>query len=257
MAGAEPHAGRRFKWFFIGGALSAAAVIVMLVIGGVGLIVLLAGLPQKVDEAGALPAAQIQTDPAAPASASPTRQPARVNLDESARPRRPDTSKRAAAETVADEPVDETPSRASVEPPAVPHSVRAELVATIRRGDNAEIQAYRTLDPTPLNNVYAGEALAMQLGNLRDLAGAGMAAVNQLHDQEFESFSLSRDGRHAEVRLTEIWSTTIYLIATQQCVAQVPRHEVPQTLSLERRGGGWTIYAAKPHGKDPEPGPCR
>ena len=150
-----------------------------------------------------------------------------------------------------------TPTRAPVEPPAVPDSLRAELVATIRRGDDAEIQAYRTLNPTPLNAVYTGEALAKQLGDLQGLAGAGMAAVNQLHDQEFESFSLSRDGRRAEVSLTEIWSTTIYLIATQQCVAQLPRYGVPQTLSLERRGGGWIIYAARHHGKDPEPGPCR
>ena len=256
-AGTEPHAGRRFKWFFIGGALSAAAIIVTLVIGGIGLIVLLAGSRQNVDQAGAARVAETQTGPAPTASAPLTRPPDRVNLDESPRPRRPDTAKQAAAVPVADAPVYETPTRAPFEPPAVSDSVRAELVATVRRGDDAEIQAYRTLDPTPLNEVYAGDALAMQLGNLRDLAGAGLAAVNQLHDQEFESFSLSRDGRHAEVRLTEIWSTTIYLIATQQCVAQVPRHEVPQTLFLERRGGGWIIHAAKPHGKDPEPVPCR
>ncbi len=257
MAGTPPQAGRRFKWFFIGGALGAAAIIVALVIGGVGLIVLMAGLPTNVDRAGALPAAQTQTEPGAPVSAPLARVPDDVKSGKTERRLRPDTAKQAAAVPVADEPVDETPTRRSFEPPAVPDSVRAELVATVRRGDDAEIRAYRTLDPTPLNEVYAGDALAMQLGNLRDLAGAGLAAVNQLHDQEFESFSLSRDGRHAEVRLTEIWSTTIYLIATQQCVAQVPRHEVPQTLFMERRGGGWIIHAAKPHGKDPEPGPCR
>jgi CHAT domain len=256
MVRTEPHAGRPFRWFFIGGALSAAAIIVTLVIGAVGLIVLRAGFSQNVNRAHTPPAAQTQAGPA-PASAFLAKVPDGVKPGESARRRRPDTANQAAAATVADEPVDETPTRAPVEPPALTDSVRAELVATIRRGDDAEIQAYRTLDPTPLNEVYSGEALAMALAALQVLAGTGMAAVNQLHDQEFESFSLSRDGRRAEVRLTETWSSTIYLTATQQCVAQLPRHKAPQTLFLERRGGGWIIYAAKDHGPEPVPGPCR
>ena len=147
-------------------------------------------------------------------------------------------------------------ARNSTAPAMVTPQLRAQLVATINRGDAAEIFAYRTLNPSGLAAVYSREALATYGGEIANLARGGVYSVNQLHNQRFESFSVSPDGRRAEVRLTENWSTDFHSVITQRCVSHFHQHDVPQTAYLELTPQGWRIYAAKSDGPAPQLAMC-
>jgi hypothetical protein len=137
-----------------------------------------------------------------------------------------------------------TPAPAAGSPsPEMTPAIRAELTTAIKLADEAEILAYRTLNPGVLSNVYSGDLLARHMNELQGLRSNGVVAENILANQEFQSFSLSSDGQKAEVTFTERWSTNFRNPLTQQCVAHIHEHDVPQTAYLQRVGGRWMIYA--------------
>jgi len=152
-----------------------------------------------------------------------------------------------------------TANAGSLSPPmpaTVAPEIQAQLVAAINRGDAAEMIAYRTLNPSGLSAIYSGEELARHSGDIADLTRNGVYAVNQIHNQRFESFSINPDGRRAEVRLTENWSSDFHSVVTQACVSHIHQHDIPQTAFLELTPRGWMIYAAKSDSPTPPLAAC-
>jgi hypothetical protein len=133
---------------------------------------------------------------------------------------------------------------------------RPSLKAAILLGDNAEIQAQRTLDPGSLYTIFTGEALKAELASIQNLTREGVYLVAELEDQDFQSFKVSADGRRAEVQLVETWSVIAYAVANQACGARFPSHQAPQTVFLERGTSGWLIYAIEQDSKPPDPLAC-
>jgi tetratricopeptide (TPR) repeat protein len=156
------------------------------------------------------------------------------------------------------------PPPAPIETPRAPAAaemtpaLRAELQAVILRGDNAEIQAFRTLDPSPLHGVYSGEPLQNHLATLQLLREAGVFMEATLHDQRFDAFSLSSDGQRAEVRFTERWSSNFHSLAlpNRPCMFHWHERDIPQTARLRREGGEWVIYASEQPSDEPQPAAC-
>jgi tetratricopeptide (TPR) repeat protein len=128
------------------------------------------------------------------------------------------------------------------EPPVVTPVLRATLEAVIRRGDELEVQAFSTLNPQVLALVYSGKALQRQLDVMKTLVANGVFMVARLHSEQFESFSVSSDGRRAQVRLTPVWSSNFHNALTRQCVGHHHEMAMPQTLFLELTNRGWLIY---------------
>jgi hypothetical protein len=148
------------------------------------------------------------------------------------------------------------PLSAAPTPATVTPELRAQLVAAINRGDAAEMIAYRTLNPSGLSGIYTGEQLAKGSAEIAGLARNGVYAVNQLHKQRFESFTIAPDGRRAEVRLTENWSSDFHSIVTQACVSHIHQHDIPQTAFLELTSQGWMVYASKSDSPTPSLAAC-
>jgi hypothetical protein len=137
------------------------------------------------------------------------------------------------------------------EPPVVTPLLRALLQAVIRNADDVEVRAFGTMTPALLTGSYTGKALDRAVKEMQALASNQVFRVSRLHNQQFESFSLSRDGRRAEVRLTEVWSTNFHSTVTRQCVSHQHEHSVPQTISLELTNQGWIVYDLETHGTNP------
>ena len=140
-----------------------------------------------------------------------------------------------------------TPAPAE-DPPIVTPQLRDVLAATIRRAAEIEVGAFSTMNPALLARSYSGALLTKQVEEMRTMAANQVFGISRLHDQRFESFSVSRDGRRAEVRLREVWSTNFHSTSTRQCVSHIHEREIPQTLSLELTDHGWMIDAAEFHG---------
>jgi hypothetical protein len=135
---------------------------------------------------------------------------------------------------------------------------KARLISAIRLADQAEIESQRTLDPRPLYNVYQGEALKSELAQIQSLKSNGVFVDSRLEKQQFQSFKVSDDEKHAEVRVVETWSSTVYSLSTQECLNRIPRHDAPQTILLEHGENGWLVDAINHDrtGSDIEPVPC-
>jgi hypothetical protein len=119
---------------------------------------------------------------------------------------------------------------------------KPRLMDAIHLAVDANIEAYRNLDSTPLYNALTGRALQISLSWLEYLRQNGLHEVAKSHDLQFEHFTVSPDGLHAEVRVTETWESTIYRIGTKLCVNRVMPFAQPQTLFLEQRPNGWIVY---------------
>jgi hypothetical protein len=74
--------------------------------------------------------------------------------------------------------------------------------------------------------------------------------------QEFESFSVSRDGRHAQVRMTEVWSSNIQSVLTRQCIKHQHEYPIPQTVYMELTNRGWIIFDSDMPANEPPYGAC-
>ena len=123
----------------------------------------------------------------------------------------------------------------------VSESVKAELISAIRLADATEINVFYSLDPTPLYASYAGEALKTALSEIEYLKNNDLFATQTLDNQEFQDFTVSSDGKEAEVKLVETWSTMYSRISTQQCVSRTGSIKYPQKLYLKKNDNGWII----------------
>jgi hypothetical protein len=154
-------------------------------------------------------------------------------------------------------PVEKPAPPADVEdPPVVTPQLRATLEAVIRRANQAELQAYSTLNPAALSSSYTGDALHERLQIVQQLLGNQSYAVSTLHRQQFESFSPSPDGRRVEVELTETWSTNFHNVYTKLCISHWHERPVPQTVLLRQTNQGWTISERQVHSPNPPFVPC-
>jgi hypothetical protein len=123
--------------------------------------------------------------------------------------------------------------------------IQAQLIDAVNRGESAAILAFRTLNPSGLAGLYTGGILANLSAQIQTVARNGVYGVVQRHNQQFESFTLSPDGRKAEVRLTENWSANFHSVVTQACVSHFHQRDTSQTQFLELTPQGWVIYALK------------
>lgn len=133
---------------------------------------------------------------------------------------------------------------------------KPSLISAIRYADNAEVESRRTLNPAPLYRAYTGEALRSELANIETLKSnqAYMEAV--LESQDFKSFKVAPDASTAEVHVVERWRSAFYSTKTQECLSQIPSHEIPQTIYLQRGENGWIINAMIQDITTPEAEPC-
>ena len=120
----------------------------------------------------------------------------------------------------------------------------AELRTAIETASRAEAHAIRTLDISAVPAIFAGEALRAiytSVQEARDLRARGIVMNNVLEKQDFMAFTLVPGESRAEVRLSEVWSTTYHRADNGECVGRIPSHAVPQTVYLERGPSGWMI----------------
>ena len=122
----------------------------------------------------------------------------------------------------------------------------ATLKDAIRLADEAEVQAMSTLDPTPLYQTYAGEALQSELKKVQDLKAKNLVVAAHLDSQEIQAFKVSTDGSRAAVQITETWTTQVYSIADKKMVENTPSKREPQVISLVRGKNGWLVYSDVP-----------
>jgi hypothetical protein len=261
----------------MGGALASVAVIALLVIGGVALALFVgtqrngqASDPghtpppapdQRPADPKSTPGTVERRQPAPPAivdpkasSLNPTQGPVPASSGPSAPGRvvravDPKTVPPPPVDVKAASPVDDGPQPAS-------QQVESVLAAAIREANRAELQAYSTLNAAPLSRSYVGQALQKRIGILQLLLANQTYALSTLHRQEFDSFLVSADGRHATVRLTEVWSSNFHSVYTRLCAAHFHERPVPQTVLLRQTGQGWMIYEREAHEPDPALAPC-
>jgi hypothetical protein len=304
---ATPH--RRVGWLFMGGALGAAAVVAVLVIGGIGLALFLAqqqdapstrtdrpadrtdatsgGVQRRSLSADsktgetqprsttsretASPGTTRRGTPAAseavrrqqvipfpsPANVAPRAQLAASRArDPKAQPRVSAAPSNAgyapAPPPAAPPPVEKSTAEAAPDPGVVTPALRATLEAAIRRASDVSAEAVRTLNPRGLSRVFTGDALDENVRIIQLLAGTGTFAVVTLNSRRFGSFSVSDDGRSAEVEVAEVWSANFHSIITKQCMTHFHEHESRETVTLERSPRGWLLTDVETHTPEPQ-----
>ncbi len=130
---------------------------------------------------------------------------------------------------------------------------KQELIQAIRRADNAESEAGRTLDTAGLSRWYKGDALKSEEESIALLIREGIYVEATLENQQIDSYKLLQDGKRAEVRLTETWSSVYYRKSDNRCLWKAPSHAAPQTITLERNGDSWIVVAIVHELNQPEP----
>jgi tetratricopeptide (TPR) repeat protein len=184
--------------------------------------------------------------PSAPPTAS--RPPMSTSPSVRARPAPPVTAERPPARTPGVAPL---PGAVTVDP-AVRY--RDELVATIRRSNEAEVLALSTHNTALLGSVFVGDALEKELQAVVALQAIGAVAYHELLGQQYHAFSVTPDEQRAVVRLTERWRGLWVFPALARCGA-LPPHDVPQTVTLERHSGRWMVASVEMSAESPEPQP--
>ncbi len=126
--------------------------------------------------------------------------------------------------------------------PADPTAKYELIVKTaVRNADQAEIMALRTLDPHPLYDYFAGEALQWEVNGLENLESHGLHTLAALSGIEFSAIKVEPDALHARVDVIETWDNVFY-DSNGTCVGR-STDVSPQALSLERKGERWLIVA--------------
>ncbi len=141
-------------------------------------------------------------------------------------------------------------------PPDMARIHGADIRAAIERAGAAEMEAFRSLDGTPLYSAYAGGALEILMAHLLDLQMNGIHQASTLLDRTFRSIDVSADGMSAEADLVETWSTEFHQNGTDLCLGKVPRSVVPQTIYLSRAMGAWIVTEVDLPDTEPEIEPC-
>lgn len=133
---------------------------------------------------------------------------------------------------------------------------RDALQEAILRADEAEIQAQRRLDPSPLYAVYTGQQLQNQLSSIESLREQGVHMDSELRNVRWHSFWVSPDEQTARVETTETWYSEYHQNGSDTCAAVSPEHDVPQRASLRRENGVWKISSVTFTGASPELQAC-
>jgi hypothetical protein len=136
-------------------------------------------------------------------------------------------------------------------------SHEAQLRQVIQQAGEAEAEALRTLDLTPLYRVYAGEVPASSQQTIAALRLMQVHAVSELVDRRFQRFSIAPDGARASVWMTERWRMRWRSEISGECL-QFPERALPQTVYLQRSASrGWLIDSiAFDPAPNPTPRPC-
>jgi hypothetical protein len=235
---AETGPRRSVGWFFMGGALGAAVVIGLLVVAGVAIAIFMSNRQPDTpaDDPKNPPAPVVNNNPPTP---SPRVEPA---VD----PKR---------KVVPDEP--KAVRAVDDQPPVATAQLERVLKETINQATQEELVAYSTLNPAPLRNSYVNQALQKRLQIVDVLRGNNSYANSTRQGPpRFDSISVSTDGRDAEVRLTEGWSTNFHNIYSRFCTGHWHERDVPQTVRLTYNGGRWMIYEREAHEREPQMAPC-
>jgi hypothetical protein len=119
---------------------------------------------------------------------------------------------------------------------------KANIMSAINLLGSIEAQAYFDLDPTPLSNIFSGEALKAVTTNIDNLKKNNLYQVSIRNDIRFGEITLSPDNTQAEARVIPTWELSIYSSTTKQCVGYLPPTEQPQTIYLEKTSSGWIAY---------------
>jgi len=133
------------------------------------------------------------------------------------------------------------------------------VVSAIREAAQAEIQAYRFLNPAPFYGVYTGQALTMEVELLRAFAassGFSEYAVARHEGEKYQPVQFSQDGSRAQVEVTDRWSVELRRVPSGVCVGEIPSYEISHSYSLQRAGRGWKIYSIQHHNQLPPRQPC-
>lgn len=135
--------------------------------------------------------------------------------------------------------------------------IRSSLEAAVLKASDAEIRAHLESNPRLLDGLVTGAAYRKIADDITSLASQGLVDVEQLHDQQFESFSVDPSGQHAEVRVVETWSNVLYSTKTNSCLRAFAPYRVPQTASLERQGDRWVLSDFTTYGSGPTETRCQ
>ena len=79
--------------------------------------------------------------------------------------------------------------------------------------------------------------------------------LSTLKDFRLGGVLVSRDGRRAQVDITERWESNL-VNGLGVCVGHFHDNEAPQTAFLQRTANGWMIYDARHHSPAPERVAC-
>jgi hypothetical protein len=146
---------------------------------------------------------------------------------------------------------------------SAPPAAEAPLVSTetllkqaVERAGDADMRAWRELDPAPLAGAYADEELTRRMEMVADLRRDGLYGVARREDVWYGEIVVSPDGKTATVRATAVWETKFHSTADGRCVGWWPPTEIPQTLHLAERGGAWVVTNIDFHTAGPTETPC-
>lgn len=133
-------------------------------------------------------------------------------------------------------------------------AVRSTLIAANR----VWVEASRTLDPEPLAEVFAEEALRSLEDLMRLGRGAGMWVDYEEPRLEIEWLTMAPDGQTARAWVAETWSSTGHRMDTGRCIWRVRAHETRQHYTLRLREGAWRIVKLEddPANAPPRRLPC-
>lgn len=133
---------------------------------------------------------------------------------------------------------------------------RAAIVATLQRAGEAEIEASKVLDSTPLRQVYTGGALTGLENDLQIMRNTGVHLAATLHGREVGPLAVTPDGTGARVAVTEYWSAEVHSNYPDVCVGRIPRYPAPKSVSLVQAQGRWMINSMESSAAVPDPVPC-
>jgi hypothetical protein len=133
---------------------------------------------------------------------------------------------------------------------------RGALQEAILRADQAEIDAQRQLDTSPLYAAYTGQMLQNALSSVQSLRDQDLHMDSRLLNVEWHSFWVSPDERTARVETTETWYSEYHRNGSDECVAVSPEHDVPQRATLRREEGVCKVASVTFTGASHEPQAC-
>lgn len=144
---------------------------------------------------------------------------------------------------------DSTPESPVVTPVDVPPSIDVaethipRIRAVIDQIERAEVEAFSTLNPSPLQSVYAREALRMALVKLDALRTRGAYEISQRTAADIESIDVSASGASATVRGSFQYETQFYSVITRACLARIEPPPSTQEILLELIDDVWMVTA--------------